>query len=319
MGVETTRPAGRPAQDGGTGWPAATRTMADGERARYWPHPALPGVDLLRARYVRHRFTRHAHPSYAIGLVESGVEEFQHRGSTLRAGASGLVMVNPEVVHTGHAGAPEGWTYRMLYPSVPVVTAVAAELGLPAGTPSFPAPIVTDEAAAELLVAAHRAGEAGDPLASDTLTRQLLAALLRRHGTARRPAGRAPAAGGTAARVARDLLRDRLTDPPTLDELAAAVGSAPFPLLRAFRRDFGLPPHAWLNQHRVLKAQALLDDGVPPAECAAVVGFADQAHLSRHFRRIFGVPPGAYQRERRNVQEPRPAAGLVLPGGRSNP
>jgi AraC-like DNA-binding protein len=35
---------------------------------------------------------------------------------------------------------------------------------------------------------------------------------------------------------------------------------------------------------------------MPPAEVAAVAGFAGQAHLSRHFKRIVGVPPDAYQR-----------------------
>ena len=74
---------------------------------------------------------------------------------------------------------------------------------------------------------------------------------------------------------------------------------SPFALLRAFRRETGLPPHAYLNQQRVRLARLLLDRGVAPAAVAAQAGFADQAHLSRHFKRVVGVPPGAYQRERR--------------------
>ena len=78
---------------------------------------------------------------------------------------------------------------------------------------------------------------------------------------------------------------------------------SPFALLRAFRAETGLPPHAYLNQIRVRLARRLLDDGLAPAVVAAEAGFADQAHLTRHFKRVVGVPPGAYQRERRNVQD----------------
>jgi AraC-like DNA-binding protein len=99
-------------------------------------------------------------------------------------------------------------------------------------------------------------------------------------------------------RTVRDLLIDRLADPPSLDDLALATGMSPFTLLRAFRGETGLPPHAYLNQVRVRLARRLLDGGMAPAEVAAEVGFADQAHLTRHFKRIMGVPPRAYQRER---------------------
>jgi AraC-like DNA-binding protein len=77
-----------------------------------------------------------------------------------------------------------------------------------------------------------------------------------------------------------------------------ATGMSPFALLRAFRDDTGLPPHAYLNQLRVRLARRLLDRGLAPALVAAEAGFAGQAHLTRHFKRVVGVPPGAYQRER---------------------
>ena len=275
--------------------------MTAPEVARHWRHPGVPGVDLLRARYVTHRFGRHTHDAYALGLVRAGVEEWRHGGSLERAGAGAIPVVNPGTVHTGHAGVPEGWTYRMLYPSVPVMTGIAAEVGLAPGTPWFPDPVLDDADAAALLLSAHRAAESGDALAASSLTRLLLAHLLRRYaragGTA--AAGTAPpAAGALTVLRARDLLATRLTDPPTLEDLAAELGAAPFPLLRAFKRRYGLPPHSWLTQYRVDRARVLLDGGEPPAAVAAAVGFVDQAHLSRHFRRVHGVPPGAYQRER---------------------
>ncbi|MFI6521610.1 AraC family ligand binding domain-containing protein [Spirillospora sp. NPDC050679] len=266
------------------------------ERAHHWRHPALPGLDLLRARYVTYRFGRHVHESYAIGLIESGVEEFEHTGDLWRAGPGMIGVVNPEVVHTGQAGTPEGWAYRVLYPTPDLMAGIAAELGAAPGTPSFPVPVIDDPQAVALLRVAHRAGERGDALAASSLMREGLAVLLRhaRNVPEPRPARAVPA----AVRTARDILHADLLDPPALEELAEAAGTGPFRLVRAFRAAYGLPPHAYLNQIRVHEARRLLEEGLRPAEVAARTGFADQAHLTRHFKRAVGVPPGAYRKAR---------------------
>lgn len=271
--------------------------MVQGESARYWSHPAEPSVDLLRARYVTHSFGRHSHAGYAIGVVCSGVEEFHYGGSLERAAPGGMPLVNPEVVHTGHAGVPTGWTYRVLYPSVQMMTELAGELGGPPGTPSFDGPVVYDAQAAHLLIAAHRAADTGEALAASSLLRLTLATVLRRYATTPPPEP-PPVVGRAAVRRARDLLHARMSDPPGLPELAAAVGARPFALARAFRDTYGLPPHAYLNQQRIRMAQRMLTEGTVPADVAHTVGFVDQAHLNRHFRRIVGVPPGMYQRGR---------------------
>ena len=179
--------------------------------------------------------------------------------------------------------------------------------------------MVDDPRSARLLRAAHVAAEHGDRLASSSLLRAALAGLLRAHarpgdgaGMPRNP-GRAPVAVHTVS----ELLAQRLADPPSLDDLAVTTGMSPFALVRAFRRETGLPPHAYVNHLRVRLARRLLDGGAAPADVAATAGFVDQAHLTRHFKRVVGVPPRAYQRERgarKNVQDPGGAAGLASPG-----
>jgi AraC-like DNA-binding protein len=278
-----------------------------GEVARYWRHAGVPGVDLLRARYVTHRYTRHAHETFTFALIEEGIEEFSYGGTLLRAGPGGVALLNPDMVHTGQAGTPAGWAYRVLYPDPGLVGGVAADLGWQRGTPSFPETVVYDAGSARLLRAAHVAAEHGDALASASLLRAALAGLLRAHA---RPGGRAGAERGpyrspAAVRTVRDLLAGRLADPPSLDDLARESGMSPFALVRAFRAETGLPPHAYVNHLRVRLARRLLDGGVAPADVAAAAGFADQAHLTRHFKRVVGVPPRAYQRDRggKNVQD----------------
>ncbi|GAB2510534.1 AraC family transcriptional regulator [Nocardiopsis aegyptia] len=264
------------------------------EHARYWRFPGLPGTELLTARFVTTSFVRHTHPTYTIGVITDGIEEYSHPGGRARVGPGGLAVVGPGEVHTGHAGVPEGWGYRVFYPSPEVVEGIAGELGI-RGTPAFTESGIHAPEVARILVNAHLAADHGDPLTASSLTRQGLGLLLRTHG---RGTSAEPTAHSARPEVerARRVLAARLLDPPTLEELAAEVGIGPFALTRAFRSVHGLPPHAYVNQLRVDRARALLRSGHPPGDVAVRVGFADQPHLTRHFKLHLGVPPGAYQR-----------------------
>ncbi|MFP1629138.1 AraC family ligand binding domain-containing protein [Streptomyces sp. 5K101] len=267
------------------------------EWARHWQYPGVPGLDLLRARYVRHSFTRHTHEGFVLGAVRRGIEDVLMPDGTIRARPGTVVMINPEVPHSAKAGVPEGWVYSTLYPSSELVATIAEEVTSLRGTAGFAETIVEDPDTARLVHEVHRAAEAGNALAADSVLRIAVARLLRRHG--RTLPARAPlAAGARTAELAKQLLEERMADPPSLEELAQQLGTSPFALLRAFKSAFGLPPHTWLTDARVRRARHLLDAGTAPAEAAVAVGFTDQPHLNRHFTRIVGVPPGAYRRER---------------------
>ncbi|MFD9432168.1 AraC family transcriptional regulator [Streptomyces sp. NPDC060002] len=281
-----------------------------GELARHWRYAELPGVDLLRARYVRKTFVRHTHEHFVIAGIAEGVEVFHHRGADQYAGAGALALVNPDTPHTGRAGVPEGWRYGAVYPSPDVVAEIAAETTTLRGDPGFVSPVLDDAYAVGLVHQVLRAAEEGNALAADTLLRVAVTRLLRLNGGPL-PQREVRSAGARIAARARGVLEERLADPPTLEELAADLGTSSFALLRAFRDAYGLPPHAWLTDARVRRARRLLDAGTAPAEAAVEVGFTDQPHLNRHFARIVGVPPGAYQRERKNVQDP--PGGLLVP------
>ena len=93
-----------------------------------------------------------------------------------------------------------------------------------------------------------------------------------------------------------ELLRERLAEPVTLDDLAAHAGLDKFHLCRAFRAQVGMPPYAYLTRLRIARAKELLGAGVRPSEIAPQVGIYDQSQLNRHFRRIVGTTPGQYAR-----------------------
>jgi len=81
-----------------------------------------------------------------------------------------------------------------------------------------------------------------------------------------------------------------------LDSLAKEAGLGRFQALRAFKRRYGLPPHAYQMCVRISLARRLLLEGAATADVALRCGFVDQSHLTRHFKRVTGVTPKQYAR-----------------------
>lgn len=98
------------------------------------------------------------------------------------------------------------------------------------------------------------------------------------------------------AKLVRDTIDGRYAENLSLSELAALVHTSPFHMNRIFKREIGMPPHAYQTQVRIGRAKSLLVRGYSVTEVAVLTGFFDQSHLTSHFRRIVGVSPGRYAR-----------------------
>jgi AraC-like DNA-binding protein len=90
--------------------------------------------------------------------------------------------------------------------------------------------------------------------------------------------------------------RTEVPCPVPVAELMNETGLSRFQAMRAFKRRFGLPPHAYQLRVRLGVAQKSLREGVSPADVAAELGFVDQSHFTRHFKQIVGVTPARYAR-----------------------
>jgi len=88
-------------------------------------------------------------------------------------------------------------------------------------------------------------------------------------------------------------------------DLAALARVSLFHFNVAFRNSVGHPPHEYVIQRRIERAQGLmLSTDTPLSEIAIECGFADQAHFTRLFRAVSGETPAAWRRARAN---PRPS------------
>jgi len=99
----------------------------------------------------------------------------------------------------------------------------------------------------------------------------------------------------TAVWRARDYLVDHFASDIGLEELAGIAGLSRAHLIRAFRKEFHITPHAFLTDIRIRRERALLSLGRSPADVAFACGFDDQAHFTRHFKARVGITPGQFR------------------------
>lgn len=265
------------------------------DRARFFRLARHADLDCLRATYFTHRFPTHTHDTYVFGVVTAGCNTYRQRGRLVRAQAGDVCFINPGEPHDG--GAVEGpFSYRMTYPDAAWMRRLAEEVtgrGV-ASAPSFGPMTMRDPDLVALFRQAHHALETdAGGLRADALLVAAAGLALSRHAGA---TASAPTAAGARLAQAKACIDDAPDASPTLDDLAALAGLSRFQFLRAFRRETGLTPHAYLIDARVRRARTLLRRGEAPADVAAACGFADQAHFTRAFKARMGVTPGAFRR-----------------------
>lgn len=120
----------------------------------------------------------------------------------------------------------------------------------------------------------------------------------------KRPGGQSQFSAHLAAQTAdrrplRELqawMADHLADDLTVPALAARAQMSERTFARAFRREVGQTPAAYVEQLRVQRARLQLETTATPTEAIAVqCGFGTVETLRRAFARRVGVSPGAYR------------------------
>jgi AraC-like DNA-binding protein len=106
---------------------------------------------------------------------------------------------------------------------------------------------------------------------------------------------RAQRAARDRVEKAREVLRQRLAEPLSLDDLAKRVGCSPYYLSRQFSQETGMTIQQYVRELRMERAAELLRSGrYNVTEAALEVGYNSLSHFSSLFHETFGCCPGLY-------------------------
>ncbi len=208
-----------------------------------------------------------------------------------------LVAWDSSDAHAGTAPDARPWSACLMIIDADHLTTLASDHeSEPLADVSFPEPVLSDPDLASRFLRLHTALQTPiTRLERDDRLAEWLRAIIDRSSALRPTRTPLNARDHKAMRLAHAYLGDQPERNISLDGLATAAGIGKFRLLRLFREQTGLPPHALQIAYRIRRAQRLLETGHTIAVTAAATGFADQSHLHRHFRRSLGMTPREYQ------------------------
>ncbi|HAW25421.1 MAG TPA: AraC family transcriptional regulator, partial [Pseudomonas sp.] len=234
-----------------------------------------------------------------LGMIDRGASAYINGDHQCRIEAGTLVLMNPGDVHACNPIQNQPWAYRMLYVETRWLSELQDGLGMDGMDFRRFAPIMTRD---PLLQAGFRRFHAvliddnADLLQKETGAVAFFSQLHERLGLD----VEVPVSDLKLQRAA-EYIADNYQRSLKLDEISLIAGVSPSSLIRAFKKHFGMTPHAYLTNRRVQFARAELRRGRPISDVALAAGFADQAHLQRAFKQLLAATPGHYRTGGQNV------------------
>ena len=249
------------------------------------------GVSLVEGRDVAHRFPRHAHDSLVAGHVTAGRLTVT-RGDTVTNVDRGLsYIINPNEAH--EIASDDAASYITVCVKRARLESFCAEAMIGGGIRFTHEAIDDPDLAALILGFSALLRDNHARLERESSIEALLAHLTARYGGDAITAEISPAAL-KGAEIARAYIDEHPDEDVSLNDLSAAAGVSPFFLTRSFSKTYGVPPHLYLMQTRIKKAQRDIIEGKRIVDVSLDCGFFDQSHFSRIFLRETGMTPGEF-------------------------
>lgn len=253
------------------------------------------GIEIVHAHYVEHRFVRHAHEHFVVGVVEKGIQQYSYRGARHTTLAGQMFFVNGDEPHTGEPATTDGYLYRTMCLGPEAFRQLTLDITNRNDLPYLDGAVISDRQLFARLQRLHGAVAANAPaMHCESFLLSAVRYLLETHAENRR---QAPGAGkeNSLVRQIRKYLEAHYSEDVSLTQLGALTCRSPFHVARVFSETVGLPPHAYLESIRIQRAREFLSSGMSVVDTALAIGYPDQSHFTHRFRRYTGFTPGQYR------------------------
>lgn len=264
----------------------------------FWQDGRMPYVETRRSCFSRTCYKSHSHPTFSIGAIDEGNSVFQSSfGIPQKIDAGTLVIVPAHIEHSCNPLPDQAWSYQMLHLDIRWLNQLYSEFrehGLDLHLPQHKPLIIKEET---LYQAFSDMNETlFDPekliIEKEQALIYCLTQLLLPHFVLEE------------IQKTEYLYEDFLDlihiiksseQFISLEKLAEQVGLSRYAIIRLFKANVGLTPHAFQINLKINQARAQLKQGISLAELAVNLGFSDQSHFHKAFKAHTGITPRQFQ------------------------
>ncbi|EOQ63971.1 hypothetical protein F935_01601 [Acinetobacter calcoaceticus ANC 3811] len=264
----------------------------------FWQDGRMPYVETRRSCFSRTCYKSHSHPTFSIGAIDEGNSVFQSSfGTAQKISAGTLVIVPAHIEHSCNPLPDQAWSYQMMHLDISWLNQWYAEFqkgGFDLNLPQHRPLIIKDESLYQAFSGMNKT--LFDPqkliLEKEQSLIYCLTQLLLPHFILEE------------IQKTQYLYEDFLDlihiiksseQFISLEELAQQVGLSRYAIIRLFKANVGLTPHAFQINLKINQARELLKQGISLAELAVNLGFSDQSHFHKAFKAHTGITPRQFQ------------------------
>lgn len=266
----------------------------------FWRDPRMPYVETRRACESRVCYQAHSHETFSIGAVDQGQSRFQSHPTGLHIiAAKTLVIMPAHVVHSCNPMPEQAWSYQMMHIDANWLNTLLHEHQIEYPYLSddcclkLQPKVLHDPALYQMFTELNQAlfDPEVDIFKKEQLLIEVLSQLLLPNLMTQDLAVK------NEQKQLQQLI-DWLAQQDnfiSLQDMSTRLAMSRFSLIRLFKHQLGLAPHAYQINLKVNQARQLLRSGNALADVAFRLGFCDQSHFHRCFKAHTGITPKQYQ------------------------
>lgn len=267
----------------------------------FWTDPQMPYVETRRACQSRICYRSHSHPTFSIGAVDCGISRFNSYFASEEQIQTGSVVIIPaEVEHACNPLENQAWSYQMMHLDAHWVAQLFSELVkdieqlYPHHIPLLKPQILTNPHIYQAFTQLNQL--LFDPTISILFKQQQLIevlseillpnfefTLLKQSDYFQKHLG----AMIDDMKHSKQML--------SLEDLSQSLGISRYAIIRLFKNNFGLTPHAYQLNLKINIARKRLKSGEAIIQVAHDLGFTDQSHFHHMFKSHTGITPKQFQ------------------------
>lgn len=250
-----------------------------------------PYIEIKTGDDGRFAVKNHSHDELSIGFVYRGGCRIACRGIDVELTENQAVIFPPGAIHLCAPHDPEKYCFSIIYIDCKWFSGV-----FDYEPASLLPKVVTLDSDAIAIQSGfiENFDQFEDPLTAESETILFLNTVVHNIFKSRQQENKEEIRSNKMDQVKEHLDR-YFTDQISLDELADIYGKSKYSLLRQFKRDYRLTPHAYLINKRINQAKMMLQQDFNIARTAVECGFFDQSHFIKVFRNFTGMNPSDYK------------------------
>jgi len=255
-----------------------------------WRDKSVPYAEFRSTRNSTLSYKKHSHSQLSLGYVEAGETITQYQGKQWKLQQGDLVLIEPDKVHTCNPANEQGRSYCMLYLDKQwCLERLSALYAQPVTDFRCQDVQFQDDILAQDMLCLMQGTDESQQISwiIERIAMSVLSAYCTINPKLDKPS--------TLVMQVREHLLSQLEQPDCLSDIASQFSQSQETIIRAFTKQLGISPKAYLNNVRIEKSKLLLKQGHSVVDSALQLGFSDQSHFHKTFKNYCAMTPKQYQ------------------------